>query len=340
MTVEHRAAAPRLPGRWDSLIIELHSLRVAAGEPSYAEITRRLVAQRLADGRDEHAARVAKSSVHDAMRLGRSRINVPLVRELVHVLGGHPDLVDEWIARAHQQWEKSLEAPPGQPRPAAGPQGPPDVPQAPGQADERADEQAEVGPSTVVLLMAGCLAINLLGREFVDFFAFPIYLDMVGTAIAAIALGPWRGASVGLATNLVGALGSGWISLPFAAVNVVGALVWGYGVRRWDMGRTLPRFFALNLGVALACSAVAVPILLLAHEGLRAGHDSVTMLVQETLGSVHGAVAFSNLLTSSADKLLSGFVALVVVSTLPVALRGGVAAVAGTPPSRPPVPRR
>lgn len=337
MTVEHGAAEPRLAGRWDSLITELHALRVAAGEPSYAEITRRLVEQRVADGVDEHAARIAKSSVHDAMRLGRSRINVPLTRELVRVLGGDAALADEWIARARREWEDGQRE---QAEQQVAPAPSPVVPVAPVEPVERVvDEEPAPEPSTVLLLMAGCLALNLLGREFVDFFAFPIYLDMVGTAIAALALGPWRGASVGLATNLVGAVGSGWISLPFALVNVVGALVWGYGVRRWGMGRTLPRFFVLNLGAALACSAAAVPILLLTHERLRAGHDSITLLVQEALGSLHASIAFSNLLTSSADKLLSGFVALVVVSALPAALRRGLDVLAEPAPPPAQTPR-
>lgn len=65
-------------------------------------------------------------------------------------------------------------------------------------------------------LVLACLAVNILGREFVDFFNLPVHLDMVGTAIAAIALGPWRGAGVGAATNVLGMVGSGWTSLPLA----------------------------------------------------------------------------------------------------------------------------
>ncbi len=289
-------------GRWDPLITELRVLRREADEPSYAEMTRRLIEQRMADGMDEHAARIAKSSVHDTFRLGRSRVNLPLVREFARVLGADPSVVDEWVAACEPVAPVQEPAEPVQPK--ATPQ-----------------------PATtrqVVLLLVGCLVLNLIGREFVDFFQFPIYLDMVGTAIAAIALGAWRGASVGLLTNLIGAIGSGWISIPFALVNVIGALVWGYGVRSWGMGRSLGRFFVLNLMVAFACTLVAVPILLtLVGDRLSAGHFTVEVLVEEALGNFGGAVALSNLLTSSADKLISGFFALVVISSLPVALRAG-----------------
>lgn len=309
MSDEQGAPQGGTQGRWDPVLRELNALRVVAGEPSYAEIARRLVEQRVAAGQSEHAARIARSSVHDAFRLGRARINVALVRELVQVLGADPERVDEWLTRVEGA---SVTVPAAQPAPAAAPVAP--VVPAP--------EPPLPSRGQVAGLALACLALNLLGRQFVDFFSFPIYLDMVGTAVAAIALGPWRGAAVGLATNVVGAIGSGWLSLPFALVNVVGALVWGYGVRRWGMGRTLARFFVLNLGVALACSAVAVPILLiLVGDRLRGGHDMITDLVEEAVGSFTIALSFSNVLTSSADKLLSGFVALVVVSALPYAMR-------------------
>lgn len=124
---------------------------------------------------------------------------------------------------------------------------------------------------------------HLLGREFVDFFQLPFYLDMTGTAIAANALGPWRAAGVGMATNVIGVIGSAWISLSFALVNIVGAFMWGDGVRRWGRGRTLPRFFTLNVLTALACSVVAVPIIgvSLDHD-LRVGHDVITQLMDDS----------------------------------------------------------
>jgi energy-coupling factor transport system substrate-specific component len=304
----------RTPGRWDPLIGELHALRRRAGEPSFAELTRRIIEQRIERGQDEHAARIAKSSVHDAFRLGRSRINEALVRELVVVMDGDDEIVDQWLSRCEPS------ARPG----------------APARPDPD-DEQAAVPPAPsvrqVLLLAIGCILLNLAGRVFVDFLHLPIYLDMVGTAIAAIALGPWRGAAVGATTNVVGVIGSGWVSLPFVLVNVVGALAWGYGVRRGGMGRTLPRFFLLNIATAVACSVVAVPILLALYgQDFRDGHDVITELVQESIGWFPLAASISNLMTSLADKLISGFVALVAVSALPLVMRQGFDLVVATDP--------
>ncbi|HEY0950781.1 hypothetical protein [Nocardioides sp.] len=302
---------PGRSGRWDGLIAHLHELRDGAGCPSYAALARLITDQRIADGQDVYGARIARSSVHDAFRYGRTRINVDLTKELVRALGADPALVDRWVEEATRvRRAPTAEAPTPGPAPVAGP-----------------------GPGAVALLLLGCLALNLAGREFVDFFELPVYLDMVGTAIAAIALGPWRGAALGATTNLVGVLGSGWVSVPFGLVNVVGALVWGYGVRRWRLGRTLPRFFALNVLAALACSVFAVPIIVavFGHD-LRTGHDVITHLVDDSIDTFLLALGFSNALTSMADKLISGFVALVVVSALPAALRRDLDLVAVSPP--------
>ncbi len=112
------------------------------------------------------------------------------------------------------------------------------------------------------------------------------------------------------------------ISLPFAVVNIAGALVWGYGVRRWGLGRSLGRFFSLNVLVALVCTLIAVPVLVLVFGG-SAGHeqDTLTATFFEMTHTLAVAVGFSNLLTSVGDKMISGFLALVVISTLPLGAR-------------------
>lgn len=91
------------------------------------------------------------------------------------------------------------------------------------------------------------------------------------------------------------------------------------------MGRTLPRFFALNVITAFACSLVAVPIIVIfLGDDLNLGHNVITQLVEESVNTFAVAVGFSNLLTSLGDKLISGFVALVVISSLPLNIRATI----------------
>ena len=52
-----------------------------------------------------------------------------------------------------------------------------------------------------MLLIVSSTALNLLGFWLVATLGIPLYLDMLGTAIVAMVLGPWAGVAVGIATN-------------------------------------------------------------------------------------------------------------------------------------------
>ncbi len=87
-----------------------------------------------------------------------------------------------------------------------------------------------VGVSLMVFNVAGLLVANYFGTI--------VFLDTVGTAIAGLAFGPWAGAAVGLATNVV----IGALLFPpylkFFYVNVVCGFAWGL----------VAKFFPLALG--------------------------------------------------------------------------------------------
>ena len=267
----------------DRLALDLQELRVQSGSPSYTLIAQGVSRVRTARGMTPEEARVGRTTVYDAFRTGRSRIDVDLVLDIVRALGVDEAEVARWRSRCVTA-----------------------RPEAP------VVEERTAGPSAtwIVAILLGCVAVNLLGRVLVDGLQLPLYLDMVGTAVAAVLLGPWRGAAVGVATNLLGVVTSGLISLPFALVNVVGALIWGYGFRRFGAARSPSRFLLLNVVVAVACTVVAVPILVFAHGVTGNGADSVMARVEAAGHGLLLAVLSVNLLTSVADKLIAGFIAL------------------------------
>lgn len=294
---------------WDPAVEELGALRLTAGSPSFGRIAELITERRVAAGAAPAAARVARSTVYDTFRTGRPRVNLDLLREAALALGADDVTVDAWLDSCQEGSAVEASAAPTDPAPT----------------DPPRETHRSLSRRELSVLLLGCVLFNLLGRAFVDFFDLPVYLDMVGTAVAAVVLGPWWGAAVGASTNVIGAAGSGLISVPFGLVNVAGALVWGYGVHRFGMGRTLPRFFSLNVLVALVCSAIAVPIIVASGiQTLRVGDDVITQLVRESFDTFLVAASLSNLLTSQADKLIGGFLVLVIVSALPWRLRGGV----------------
>jgi energy-coupling factor transport system substrate-specific component len=288
-------------GRFDSVTADLRALRTAAGEPSFGELTKRVVHQRMQRGMSEWEARVGRTTVYDAFRPGRRNIDPELIGDLALALGVPDDEAAVWVKRC-----QALRSAPNESAQLAAP------------VDLPSPTPRVLKPRLQVAFMVGCVAINLFGRVLVNATHLPLYLDMVGTAISAIILGPWKGAAVGTVTSVAGSAASGWVSVPFAPVEIVGALIWGYGVRRFRMGTTVPRFFVLNAVVAVTCSVIAVPIIVWVDNGITGnGADQITRTMELFWHSLFVAVLSQNILTSLADKLVSGFVALGVAEAMP-----------------------
>ena len=178
----------------------------------------------------------------------------------------------------------------------------------------------------VVALVPVAAALNVVGGTINTALNLPTFLDMIGTAVVAIALGPWWGALVGVMGNLGAGLVLGRVvDIPFALANVAGALVWGYGVRSLGMGATVTRFFILNIIVALVTSAVAAPIVVFMFGG-STGHssDALTAAFVQAGRDVLAAAFASSVIVSLADKIISGFVALAIIDALPADLTRGL----------------
>jgi energy-coupling factor transport system substrate-specific component len=177
----------------------------------------------------------------------------------------------------------------------------------------------------VVALVPVAAALNVVGGTINTALSLPTFLDMIGTAVVAIVLGPWWGALTGVISNFAGAFFTGPVNIPFALANVAGALVWGYGVRSLGMGASVPRFFILNVIVALVTSAVAAPIVVFLFGG-STGHssDALTAAFVQAGRDVLAAAFASSVIVSLADKIISGFVALAIIEALPADMTQGL----------------
>jgi energy-coupling factor transport system substrate-specific component len=175
----------------------------------------------------------------------------------------------------------------------------------------------------VVAVVPVAAALNIVGGYINTVLKLPIFLDMIGTMVTAVILGPWWGALVGVVTNVVNSFISGPISLPFAVVNVVGALVWGYA-NIWGWMKKTWSFFLVNILVAFICSVFAVPIYVFVFGGAT-GHfaDVMTAAFLAMGQNLIVSVFSSNILVSLADKIISGFVGLAIIEALPENLSSG-----------------
>lgn len=315
LSLESRAFPPDAEvDSLDQIAMGLQRLRDKAGTVSYGEIAIRIAKRREAAGMNPAAARVARSSVHAMFSPGRRRMNPDLVAEIALALGENETAAAGWRDRCievQREFKRVDTSPVALPPPLSAGSLP--------QSFMTIKPPVQLfSPLLKALIILACIGLNYFGNTLNSKFELPLFLDMIGTATAAIALGPWYGALVGLTSNLLFSIGANPVSIAFALVNVVGALVWGYGVRAWHMRRPWWRFFLLNIAVALSCTLVAVPINVLIFGGVAEGHaagDFVAVLVASGEG-IWRAVFSVNISISVADKLLAGFIAIGIVHVL------------------------
>jgi len=185
----------------------------------------------------------------------------------------------------------------------------------------RKRKSSKIPITYIVALVPVAIALNFLGSEINGLLFLPLFLDMIGTAVVAIVLGPWWGALVGGLTNVIAALMGGPISLPFAACNIVGALIWGYGIRA-GLGKNYFLFFVLNVLAALAVTLTAVPIYVFIFGGATGAYSDMMTAAFLAMGqNLWVSVFSSNIMVSLADKIISGFVALAIIEALPANLK-------------------
>ena len=127
--------------------------------------------------------------------------------------------------------------------------------------------------SYVAVLVPVMAALNIVGGFIISIVKVPIFLDMIGTMVVAVALGPWWGALTGIITNTAGSLINGPVGITFALCNVVGALVWGYGIRSFGLGKSLPGLIVVGAICGVAVQAMAAPIITFVFGGAT-GHSS------------------------------------------------------------------
>ncbi|MBR5422250.1 MAG: HD domain-containing protein [Lachnospiraceae bacterium] len=115
-----------------------------------------------------------------------------------------------------------------------------------------------------VLLVLICVFMNYAGRRLALWLSLPLWLDVMGTMIAAYVLGPVSGALVGLTNNLINSL---WepTMLYYAVVSVCIGLLTGYAGRKRYIRTPL---MAMTVAVSITFLAVLIstPISLLLGE--------------------------------------------------------------------------
>ena len=168
-----------------------------------------------------------------------------------------------------------------------------------------------------LVLIALCIALNIGLGQAASTLKLPIFLDSIGTVLAALLMGPWVGMATGLVTNLLWGVISGPVAAAFAPVAMVIGLVAGVLARK-GMFRSLPLVIVSGIVVTIFVTLVATPIRTYLFAGVTgSGADFfvayLTAVGQKLLQSVAITVIWTNLV----DKIVACFVAWLLVKQLP-----------------------
>lgn len=266
---------------------------------SYRELAARITRQREADGISPAMARIAHTTVSDVFRPGRSRLNAELVAEIVRALGVDPEVAEEWRERVARR--------------ASGSGVRPVPPEAPAVPEPSAALEVPAGRHAsavrAIAIVAAGLLLNATGKFFNPLLGDIFFVDMVGTATVALVGGPWLAALVGVLFVTVELLKLEFGGALFAVTMISAGLIWGYGAR-YGWGRTLPRFLAVSAVVAVATSAIAVPISVMYYGGnVDRGLDVLFAWMRGAGLGPWFAVGGVNLTVSLLDKVLTGAIA-------------------------------
>jgi len=174
-------------------------------------------------------------------------------------------------------------------------------------------------PKYILIVLFSSLALNFSGTILQEFFPSPLFLDTIGTMLAAVLIGPWVGGLVGLSTNLLQGIFHTPLSIPFGLVSLGVGLLAGYltillkGYNRW--------FTPLVVGVitGVVASLIAAPIATYLFGGISAhGIDKVVSAFVESGSSIFSGAFLGRLPFSIIDKLISAYLVFFLVKWLPM----------------------
>lgn len=118
----------------------------------------------------------------------------------------------------------------------------------------------------IICLVLSCILVNLSGRLFAGHFTLPLWLDSLGTVIAAYKLGTIPGAIVGVTMNILYSIKSP-ISFLYSFTSIAIAIIVGFSAKRKWFNSLLGTMNASVL-VTLCSVTVSVSISWFATEGM------------------------------------------------------------------------
>ncbi|KAF0209501.1 MAG: ECF transporter S component [Actinomycetota bacterium] len=165
------------------------------------------------------------------------------------------------------------------------------------------------------------IGVNVIGGLLAGSLKLPVFLDTIGTILAAAILGPWWGALTGGLTNIIMALQNP-MDMWFALVNIAVGLIVGfismkYGFQKWLV------VLVSGLIISVVAPIIGTTIATYVYGGLTGGGlDIFVGGLMKAGADVFTAAFIPRIWSNLIDKLLSVFVVMFVIMALPKSMKG------------------
>ena len=174
--------------------------------------------------------------------------------------------------------------------------------------------------TTAVCFLALAAALNLVGGFIALSLRLPIYLDSIGTMLAATLLGPICGMLPGLVSGLVSGFTSDIYALYYIPVQLITGILTGIVFRKMQ-----PRKLQLIPAAALISIPGTVVSSTIVFGGITSSGSTILVQLLSHAGlSMTASVCVVQALTDYADRVLSLMLTVAVMAAIPSSVKNSI----------------
>lgn len=169
-----------------------------------------------------------------------------------------------------------------------------------------------------IALMGMLIAFNVALGGLVHVLKLPIFLDSIGTVLAAVLLGPLAAILVGIFSFLVAAAIINPVYVWFIGTQAVIGLVVYMAAKHLGIFRSLGRIVPAGIVLGVITAIVSAPVIVYVFGGVAgSGRDLITAALVGAGQQIWKAVFLSGAASEPIDKLLQLLAAFFVLKSLP-----------------------
>lgn len=161
------------------------------------------------------------------------------------------------------------------------------------------------------------VAMNIVLGIITSALGIPLYLDTLGTVLAAAIIGPVPGVIVGALSNIITGLIYSVTDIPFCLVNMAVGLIVGLVAKKFNW--TFVSALITGLVLSFVCPAIGTPIGIFVYGGLNGSFSDVLVMSLVQGGqTIFQASFLRNVASNLVDKIGTCIIAWALIRMIPM----------------------